>query len=217
MLEGMFEVSRYKHKKKRKVSTEEKALNKLRMNGPKEAVRYIVARMVATRNTNMPLNGVPAYIIESARVLALKEIREIERRKKEKERAEEEKLREYQEEQEKHKKAILKGFLETENKVRFYAGLSSEDAKILSGIATKEFIKQVREFRKNSITAKKATEILGCSYYELNKWDKQGLVPHAFTKKIYIDEANKYIESRFWNLEDLTAVNVEKLRKRIDK
>ena len=203
-----------KRKRKEKKSIAERALHKLRHNGPSVAVRYIVNQMVAKRNPNLIFEGIPEYVIEKARAEAVKRIREITRKKMQEKKFWREQERERKEKKENHHREVLKGYLKAENKIRYCAGLPVEDRAVLSGVTDKEFWRKVIEFRKNCVTAKKATEILGCSYYQLDKWDKQGLVPHVYTRVIYIDQAGKFVETRFWNVDELKSINVEELRNR---
>ena len=200
------------NRRKAKKSVSEKALHKLRFHGPREAARYIAEVMVAKRNPNLVIEGVPEHIVYAARKEAVARIRVATIKKIQAKRAIRMQEERQREEEDRHKREVLKGFLSANDKIRYCAGLPVEDRSILSNITNRNFWQKVTEFRKNCVTAKEAAEILGCSRYQLDKWDKLGLVPHVFTRKIYVSSAGKHVDARFWNVDELKKVDVEKLK-----
>jgi len=94
-----------------------------------------------------------------------------------------------------------------DERMRYYVRLRSDDA---AAIKNKVLHAKAVSFRKNSVSTTKARELLSCTLSELNRWDEQGDVPHAFKKKI---QMRKTVNARFWNIDDLNKVDVEAIRK----
>jgi len=98
---------------------------------------------------------------------------------------------------------------------------SSNPAKYLSGRlhnasylgASKEVVEEAKQIRKRGILTGKCLEILKCTLVELNRWDKDGRLAHAFTKKVRLPE--KSVEARVWdsNEVELAKHNVINWRK----
>lgn len=98
---------------------------------------------------------------------------------------------------------------------------SSNPAKYLSGQlhnasylgASKEVVEEAEQIMKRGILTGKCLEILKCTLVELNRWDKDGRLSHAFTKKVRLPE--KRVEARVWdsNEVELAKHNVINWRK----
>jgi len=79
--------------------------------------------------------------------------------------------------------------------------------------ASKEVVEQAKQLRQRGVLTEKCREILGCTLVELNRWDKDGRLPHAFTKRVRLDA--KCVTARVWDSSEveLAKQNVSNWRK----
>lgn len=57
--------------------------------------------------------------------------------------------------------------------------------------------------RRSSLTANAVCRVLDCTQTELDRWDRDGRLPHLFTKRM--DFGVKVVQGRMWALEDVEA------------
>jgi hypothetical protein len=65
----------------------------------------------------------------------------------------------------------------------------------------KDEIKSIIEIRKVGLSTYSARQYIGCTLAEINRWDAEGLLPHAFKKRI--QAGGKMTDTRFWLAADL--------------
>jgi hypothetical protein len=59
----------------------------------------------------------------------------------------------------------------------------------------------LNNLRRSSLTSAQVRQALGCTYHELNQWDTDGSLPHAFTETI--PTPRKDDQMRLWMREDV--------------
>lgn len=87
-----------------------------------------------------------------------------------------------------------------DNALRFLAGLSPIDR---DKIATKDERRGSIALRKASIKTGEVREMLGCSLAELNRWNKDGRLPHLYEREMLV--SSKIVRCRFWLIDDVES------------
>lgn len=65
-------------------------------------------------------------------------------------------------------------------------------------------IKEIKALRREKLSTQKVRDLLDCSLAELNRWDTEGLLPHAFKQFILV--GGRSVKARFW-LESEVSLN----------
>jgi len=68
-------------------------------------------------------------------------------------------------------------------------------------------IKEIIALRREKLSTYKARTLLACTLTEINRWDEEGLLPHAFKQVIQV--GGKATESRFWLESEVLAKKAE--------
>ena len=82
---------------------------------------------------------------------------------------------------------------ESSNEIRWGVQVAPAERKLI--FSPKE-IKAIIALRREKLSTYKVREILGCTLTEINRWDNNGYLPHAFKQVIQV--GGKATESRFW-------------------
>lgn len=90
----------------------------------------------------------------------------------------------------------LEEFKNSSNPAKYLAGRIN-NASYLG--ASKEVVEEAKQIMKRGILTGKCLEILNCTLVELNRWDKDGRLSHAFTRKISLPGTMKCVMARFWD------------------
>lgn len=101
-------------------------------------------------------------------------------------------------------KAEYEIFKSSGNEKRWGVALDTGDRKHF--FKPKE-IKEIVTLRREKLSTYKTRILIGCSLAEINRWDKEGLLPHAFKQVIQIGGKSK--EARFWLESEVKAKMLE--------
>lgn len=89
---------------------------------------------------------------------------------------------------------------ENGSEIRWAVALKPEDRKLF--FSAKE-IKEIVALRREKLSTNKVRQVLDCTLSEINRWDEEGLLPHAFTQVIQV--GGKANTARYWLKSEVVA------------
>src|SRR5699024_1327090 len=77
-------------------------------------------------------------------------------------------------------------------------GLDPSDRKLFFGASE---IREIIAVRKTKRSTSQVMRTLDCTLTELNRWDREGQLPHRFKMRIQV--GGKMVNARFWVAKDI--------------